>query len=101
MVWKVSNLSGYEQVPTAGESGFDISMPGWISLVAPAGTPREVLERINKDANTVLARPDVVARMRSLGMIDLGGSIRDFEGFLASERKFWENYVRIHNIEKE
>lgn len=100
-VFGPSRAPGYEKIPTARESGFDVSMPGWMSLVASAGTPREILERINKDANTVLARPDVVARMRTFGMSDLGGSIRDFEGFLASERKFWENYVRVHNIEKE
>lgn len=100
-VFGPNRAPGYEQVPTAKESGFDVSMLAWMSLVAPAGTPREVLERINKDANTVLARPDVVARMRTFGMADLGGSIRDFEGFLASERKFWADYVRVHNIEKE
>lgn len=100
-VFGPSRAPGYEHVPTARESGFDVSMPGWMSLVAPAGTPREILERINKDANTVLARPDVIARMRTSGMGDLGGSIRDFESFLSSERKFWESYARIHGIEKE
>jgi tripartite-type tricarboxylate transporter receptor subunit TctC len=100
-VFGPSRAPGHEQVPTARESGFDVSMPAWMSLVAPTGTPREILDRINKDANTVLARPDVVARMRNFGMADLGGSIRDFEIFLASERKFWDTYVRVHNVEKE
>ena len=100
-VFGPSRAPGYEQVPTARESGFDVSMPAWMALVAPAGTSGEILERINKDVNTVLARPDVIAKMRTFGMADLGGSIQDFESFLSSERKFWENYVRVHNIEKE
>ena len=100
-VFGPNRVAGFEQVPTARESGFDLSILGWMSLVAPAGTPTQVIERINKDVNMVLGRPDVAAKLRSFALADLGGSTRDLEVILAQDRKFWENFVRTHGIEKE
>jgi tripartite-type tricarboxylate transporter receptor subunit TctC len=100
-VFGPNRVAGFEQVPTAKESGFDLSILGWMSLVAPAGTPPEVIGRVNKDVNAALARPEVAAKLRGFALADLGGSTRDFEITLAQDRKFWEAYVRTHGVEKE
>ena len=60
-----------------------------------------MIARVNRDVNTVLARPDVVAKLRNIALADLGGSTRDFETILAQDRKFWANFVLTHGIEKE
>ncbi len=98
-VFGPKRLPAYPAVPTAKESGFDVAMLAWMALVAPAGTPPEVVARINRDVNAVLARPEVAATFR--GMFELGSSVREFEDYLAQERKFWGKYLPTHGFEKE
>ncbi len=96
-----NRLPGFEQVPTAAESGIDLVMSGWTGFLAPTGTAREVIERVNRDVNSVLARPDMIARMRTLGTYELGGTQKEFEAFIAQERRLWERVVQMARIERE
>ncbi|MBL8381726.1 MAG: tripartite tricarboxylate transporter substrate binding protein [Burkholderiales bacterium] len=96
-----NRLPGFEQVPTAAEMGADLVMAGWVGVLAPAGTPREVVERVNRDVNTVLARADIAARLRALGTYELGGTQRDFDAFISQERRLWERVVQMAKIERE
>lgn len=70
-------------------------------MLAPAGAPREVIERVNRDVNSVLARPDMVTRMRALGAYELGGTQKEFEVFILQERRLWERVVQMARIERE
>lgn len=70
-------------------------------MLAPAGAPREVIERVNRDVNSVLARPDMVTRMRALGTYELGGTQKEFEVFILQERRLWERVVQMARIERE
>ena len=88
-------------MPTAVEQGIDLVMSGWVGVLAPTGTPREIVERVNRDINTVLARPDTVARLRTLGTYELGGTTKEFERFVAEERRLWERVVQMARIERE
>ena len=94
-------IPGFEQVPTALEQGIDLVMSGWVGFLAPTGTPRDIVERVNRDVNTVLARPEMVTRMRALGTYELGGQLRDFERFIVEERRLWERVVQMARIERE
>ena len=96
-----ARLPGFEQLPTAAESGIDLVMSGWTGFLVPAGAPREVIERVIRDVNTVLARPDVTARMRALGTYELGGTQKEFEAFITQERRLWERVVQLARIERE
>ena len=96
-----ARIPGFESVPTARESGVDLVMQGWMGFLAPAGTPREVVERVNRDVNAVLARPDIVARLRTLGTFALGSSVKDFDAFIKDERRTWDAVVRAAKIERE
>lgn len=96
-----NRLPGYESVPTALEQGLDLVMQGWVGVLAPTGTPREVIERVNRDINAVLARPDIAARLRSLGTYELGGSRADFERFIGEEHRLWDRVVQAARIERE
>jgi tripartite-type tricarboxylate transporter receptor subunit TctC len=100
-VTTAARIPGFESVPTARESGVDLVMQGWMGFLAPAGTPREVIDRVNRDVNTVLARPDIVARLRTLGTFELGSTVKEFDGFIKDERRKWEGVVRAAKIERE
>src|SRR5712691_2875153 len=73
-------------VPTMAESGlpgYDLSL--WYGLVAPAGTPREVIDKLSRVANEALKSDDVIKPMRANGIDPVGGSPEDFARFIARQ----------------
>jgi tripartite-type tricarboxylate transporter receptor subunit TctC len=75
-------------VPTMSESGlpgFDLGL--WFGLLAPAGTPRDIVDKLAAATNEALAAPDVVAALRVQGQEPLGGSPEEFARYIESEIK--------------
>jgi tripartite-type tricarboxylate transporter receptor subunit TctC len=73
-------------VPTVAESGlpgFDYNL--WIGMWAPAGTPADVVEKINRDVAHVLAEPDVKERLAALGAEPMPMSPAEFDKFMRAE----------------
>jgi len=73
-------------VPTIAESGlpgFDYNL--WVALFAPAGTPPDVVDKINRDVNRVLREPEVRERMTALGAEAMPMSPAEFDKFMRSE----------------
>lgn len=100
-VTTIRRIPGHEEVPTAKEQGVDLVMQGWMAFMAPAGTPAAIVERVAKDTNTVLARPEIVAKLRTLGTFELGGTTAALDGFIKEERAKWANVVQAAKIERE
>ena len=94
-------IPGHEEVPTAKEQGVDLVMQGWMAFMAPAGMPAAIVERVAKDTNTVLARPEIVAKLRTLGTFELGGTTAALDGFIKEERAKWAKVVQAAKIERE
>ncbi len=93
---RVANLPG---VPSLSEtfSGFDYS--GWNGLFAPAGTPADVVAKVNRDFNALLKQPEVAQRLQSLGsMADGTMNPTAFAGFMKSERERWATIVKSIGI---
>jgi len=77
-------------IPTIAEAGlpdFDASV--WFGLVAPAGTPRAVIDKLAAAANKALESEDVVAKLRKQGFEPLGGPPDEFARFIAREIDKW------------
>lgn len=74
------------QVPTVSESGLpDFDYVLWVGMFAPAGTPAEVVDKINRDVNRVLKEPDVRERMLALGAEAMAMSAAEFDRFMRAE----------------
>jgi tripartite-type tricarboxylate transporter receptor subunit TctC len=89
-------------VPTLAETvtpGLDVSV--WQGLLAPGGTPKEAIARINKDFTAVLAMPDVRERLAGMGMDVTPGTSADFERFLRAEISIWKKVAQVANIKAE
>jgi tripartite-type tricarboxylate transporter receptor subunit TctC len=74
------------KVPTAKESGyesFEISV--WYGILAPAATPRDIINRLNAELNKVVSASDMKERMAANGVDPLGGSPEQFRDFIRSE----------------
>ena len=73
-------------VPTFAEAGFaefDVSL--WQGVLVPAGTPPDIVARLNAEVNRVLAAPDVRARLAELGADPAGGTSEQFAAFINGE----------------
>lgn len=75
--------------PTFKESGYDVQAHAWYSFVAPKGTPREAIDRINTAVNKVLARPQFLERARAMGMEPAGGTPEDLGKHIKAEYDRW------------
>jgi len=87
------------EVPTLAESG----VPGyeslsWSGIAVPAGTPRAVIERLNKDLNAVLAMPEMRQKLGEQGAESIGGPPEAFAAHIRAEREKWSRVIRTANI---
>jgi len=83
-------------VPTFQEMGFSgAERTGWFGLLAPAGTPQPIIEKISNDASAALALPEFRARMNDLGVILKGSTPAAFAAQMKEEFAYWAEVVRI------
>lgn len=95
-------LSELPDVPTLAESFPGFEYTGWNGFFAPAGTPADVVARVNRDLETVLKQPEVVQKMMSLGSIAVQGmSVAEFDTFMSKERERWASVVKIIGVQPE
>ncbi len=91
--------SALPNVPTIAESGlpgFDYNL--WIGMYAPAGTPTEIVDKINADVAKVLATPDMKERLAALGAEPLVMSPAEFRKFMRDEMEDSAKVVKAANI---
>ncbi|MFS8981276.1 tripartite tricarboxylate transporter substrate binding protein [Cupriavidus necator] len=90
------------QVPTmveAGLPGYDTST--WGGVLAPAGTPKAVIDKLNAGINQALAAPDVRERLLAAGIEPAGGSPAQFAGFIQTEMVKWAKVAKNAGIQPE
>jgi tripartite-type tricarboxylate transporter receptor subunit TctC len=86
-------------VPTmaeAGLPGYDLGL--WFGLMAPAGTPQPIVDKLAKIANEALKSPDVVEPLHKIGMEIIGGTPQEFAGYIVSEVKKATDVATAANI---
>ena len=87
------------ELPTLQEEGLSqFVVTSWAGLVAPAGTPRDVLEKLNQATQQTLATPAVNAALVADGAEPAGGSSAEFARFLSQEFKSWGDVVRSAQV---
>ncbi len=89
-------------VPTLAESGLpNFDVLGWLGVMAPAGLPPALRDRINDDLRRVLATDAVKQSMARIGMQTVGGSADDFGRYIASEYARWGDVIKTGGIKAE
>jgi tripartite-type tricarboxylate transporter receptor subunit TctC len=98
-VSSTSRLPALPDVPTVAESGFPgFDADQWYGLVAPAGTPTEVIKRFNEAANLGLKNPDVLKQLATEGAVPLGGTPQAFGNLIKSEIPRWREVVQASGM---
>ncbi len=85
-------------IPTMSEFLPGYEAYGWYGIVAPKGTPAEVVSKLNTEINAALADPAMKKRLGDLGCAVAGGSPADFEQFIAAETEKWAKVVKFAGI---
>ncbi|APV48235.1 LacI family transcriptional regulator [Betaproteobacteria bacterium GR16-43] len=92
-------LANFPDVPTVAELGYPgFEAATWSGLVAPVGTPKAIIDRLNAEANKALGNPEMKQRLHEDGSTPLGGSAKDFADFIKSENVKWGTAVREAGI---
>ena len=86
-------------VPTVAESGYPgFENSGWFGLLAPAGTPPAVIERVQRDTAAVLAQADVVGRLQGIGMSGVGNTPAALARAIEAESTVWADVVKSRKL---
>ena len=89
-------------LPTIAEAGFPgFEVIGWFGWIAPAATPRPIVNRLNAELVRALKLPDVRERLLSQGSEPVGDSPEQFAAFVKSEHAKWAKVIKAANIKVE
>ena len=101
-VTTTSRLAKMPDIPTTAEAGFpSVQATGWQGVMVRAGTPKEIVARINARVNAIMAMPDMKARIVDQGFIPVSMSVGDSEKFVAGDVAGWGKIIRDGNIRPE
>jgi tripartite-type tricarboxylate transporter receptor subunit TctC len=89
-------------VPTVVEAGFPkLQSPFWLGVVVPAGTPPDIIAKLNGAFRQALAAPETISRLDKLGAESKIGTPESFGKMLADERALWSGVVKAANIKSD
>jgi tripartite-type tricarboxylate transporter receptor subunit TctC len=90
------------EVPTSIEAGFPkLQNPFWLAVVAPAATPRDIIDKLNNAFRQALAVPDTRERLAALGAEIKIGTPQDLDKMLAADRTRWAPVIEAAHIKVE
>jgi len=81
-------------LPAIGETVNGYAAPGWFGFVAPAGTPPEIVKKLNAEINRAIQQPDVQKTMANLGLIPSTGTPEDFGRLVRSDNEKFAKLVK-------
>lgn len=91
--------AAYPDTPTMIESGYpNVLVTGWGGLLAPAGTPRDIIQKIQRDTAQHLRGPELRDRLSAMGAEPMGSTPDEFAAFLKAETAKWTRVVRAAGL---
>jgi tripartite-type tricarboxylate transporter receptor subunit TctC len=92
----------YPQAPTLREQGLaDVVASGWYGFMAPAATPKAIVDRLHDGISRALADPEVKQKLLAQGLEPHGGTAAEFGQFIANETRKWSGLIRETGLKGE
>jgi tripartite-type tricarboxylate transporter receptor subunit TctC len=91
-------LKDYPNVPTLTELGIDLKISLWFGMLAPAGTPPEIIKRLHDEIVKIVAMPDVQKRIMTMSVIPMSNTPEEFAKIIATEIPMWKQIAVENNI---
>ena len=97
-VTSAARLDSTPDIPALAELVPGLEINGWFVLFARKGTSQAVIERVNRDVNTVIGQTDIVTRMADLGVVPQALSLAQVKDFIADETQKWGSVLKTADI---
>ena len=97
-----ARLAQRPDLPTTAEAGFpSVQATGWQGVMVRAGTPKNIVARINAQVGSIMAAPDMKSRIVEQGFIPVTMGVGDTEKFVSGDVERWAKVIREGNIKSE
>jgi tripartite-type tricarboxylate transporter receptor subunit TctC len=97
-VASAQRLASLPDVPTIAETLAGFEAVAWYAMMAPPGTPKNIVDKINADVNEALRQPDLVDHLKKLSAETFGGSVEKTTKYLQDEVDRWGNVIKAADI---
>ena len=91
------DFPGVPTMTQAGFPGFEETAP-WVGMLAPAATPRPVVERLSEEMRKSLARPETRERVKALGAVTIADTPAEFAAFLKKDHERWTRVIKAAHL---
>ncbi|WP_347483876.1 tripartite tricarboxylate transporter substrate binding protein [Vandammella animalimorsus] len=97
-----TRVDAYRDVPTVAESGYpDFHVESWVGMLAPAGTPSAIIDRLHTEVTAALNNADVKARLAEQGLQPIANTPAQFAQALSDEYAKWQRLISERNLSLE
>jgi len=97
-----ARLAQMPDIPTTAEAGFpSVQATGWQGVMVRAGTPKDIVARINAQVGSIMAAPDMKSRIVEQGFVPVTMGVAETEKFVKSDVEGWAKVIREGNIKAE
>jgi tripartite-type tricarboxylate transporter receptor subunit TctC len=86
-------IPGAPEIPTVAETIGGFEVIAWVGMLAPAGTPRPIVETLAAEVRRIVETPEVADNLRSVGVIAMPVPTEKFDAFLRTERGMWREVI--------
>lgn len=100
-VTSTQRVAQLPNVPTLKEAGFDIEYAGWVVVMAPAGTPADVVRTLHEAITKVMADPAVVDRYGSQGIVIRNMGLAELQTYLRNDKERWAKVAAQSGLKAE
>jgi tripartite-type tricarboxylate transporter receptor subunit TctC len=94
-------VSFLPNIPTAREAGSDLVASTWVGLLAPAGTPEDIITKVNATVDAYIRSPEGIDTFAKANIRTLGGSAAHFAQTIRQDRALWAPIIAKENIQLE
>ena len=95
-------VAGATEVPTMSEAGGPpLESSTWVMFMAPAGTPRAIIDRLSQEAHKAVNEPEIRTRFSEIGIEPVGGTPEQTSKFLADEIAKWARVITVAGVKAE
>ena len=87
------------ELPTIAQAGYpDLDGDGWVGVLVPAGTPREIVTLLQREVVKIIGLPDMKERLSGLGFDPVGSTGEEFAAQMKLEMEKWARVIRAANL---
>lgn len=98
-MFSAKRLEAAPEVPTSPESGGPaIEASTWVMFLAPAGTPRDIVDKLSRAVSDAIRSPEMTGKLNEMGIIPVGNSSAEASKFLADEVAKWGQVIRTGGV---